>query len=55
MVQIENCGVVTIKVDSLEKLYEEFYCFKNSFIGEKNNGVTTFFYSCILTKGVTNI
>lgn len=40
---------------SLEATYNHLHEFKDLFIGEGNQGVTLFFYSVILTKGIEKI
>jgi hypothetical protein len=47
--------MVTLKPTSIENLYELMHDYKEEFIGEHNNGVTTFLYSGILTHGVEMI
>lgn len=40
---------------SLESTYDNLYELKDLFVGNGNQGVTLFFYSVILTKGIEKI
>ncbi|KRX05719.1 hypothetical protein PPERSA_09859 [Pseudocohnilembus persalinus] len=48
---IEHCNQITLNVSSFEQLYEQMHGYKEDYLGEFSNGVTTFLYSVILTKG----
>ncbi|KAL4476827.1 hypothetical protein ABPG72_010664 [Tetrahymena utriculariae] len=52
---IDCCGYISAKVNSIEQAYDALHAYKSDYIGQHNQGVTTFLYSVILTKGIKAI
>ncbi|KAL4430078.1 hypothetical protein ABPG74_013525 [Tetrahymena malaccensis] len=52
---IDCCGYISTKVQSIEQAYDALHAYKSDYIGQHNQGVTTFLYSVILTKGIKAI
>jgi hypothetical protein len=52
---IANCAQVTLRATSFEKLYEALHDYKEEYLGEFSNGVATFLYSLLLTRGAENV